>query len=732
MKITKKSFLFALLVCLPIISMMGNMKVGNNKYERRDYLGAIEQYKKTAEGNSNEKTVANAKYKIGECYSLLNEPKEAVSYLGEAIAGGVPTLEAYVLYGKNLLKMGEYARAKASFEEFDRLSPKDARIKNLIASCDFALKHSSKNPITPEQDLKGINTSEIEYGIGFYQDGIVYASVEQAKKGLSSRMYFSHGKDNFTSSRLVDMIKIRTGQNVGTFAIDTLDNILYYTRCNNNERDNCYIYTARYKKGKWKEKGALNIANRHANVAHPALSPDRQRLYFTANLEGGFGGTDIWYVTRNENGKWSKTPINVGSVVNTAGNEAFPYVVGNTLIFASDGHIGFGGYDLYSAQIDGKAVHKVQNLMKPINSSADDINLIVSEEKNEALLVSSRNISTKDDIFRFEGIFTSMMVSGHAYNNVTKEVLPNTQVVLSGMGKTHTTETNKDGYYYAFIEAGDLYKMFANAVGFLSDMAMIKAEKTTIGSFPVEQDFYLTPASMSISGRVYDMETNEPFINEDVLLLENGTLAQQTKTDITGRYSFTNLTNGKEYQVKVNKPNFLSITSKPFIYQEGDANNSSFDLASIPYGSDSFDPSGVGGVGGAGGMGNTSNVGGINGGRFAGREISINEIYYDFDNANLLPQSRFSLDKIILLLSSNPTLKLEFGSHTDTRGSAEYNLQLSNARAKSVVDYLIASGISRNRLSWKGYGKTNPVVKNAVTEEEHRLNRRTTFKIIER
>ena len=87
MKITKKSFLFALLVCLPIISMMGNMKVGNNKYERRDYLGAIEQYKKTAEGNSNEKTVANAKYKIGECYSLLNEPKEAVSYLGEAIAG---------------------------------------------------------------------------------------------------------------------------------------------------------------------------------------------------------------------------------------------------------------------------------------------------------------------------------------------------------------------------------------------------------------------------------------------------------------------------------------------------------------------------------------------------------------------------------------------------------------------------------------------------------------------
>lgn len=717
MKMNKRNFLFALLVFLPIISMMGNMKLGDNKFERRDYLRAIEQYKKSAEKSGNEKTVANAKFKMGECYSLLNEPTDAVSYLGEAIAGGVNDLEAYVLYGQNLLKLGEYMRAKAAFEEFDRLSPEDPRIKNLIASCDFALKHSSKNPITPEQDLKGINTSEIEYGIGFYQDGIVYASVEETKKGLSSRMYFTHGKDNFTSSRLVDMIKMRRGQNVGTFAIDTMDNVLYYTRCINNELDNCYIYTAIYKKGKWREKGVLNIGNRHANVSHPALSPDRKRLYFTAALDGGFGGADIWYVTRNENGKWNKTPINVGAIVNTAGNEAFPYVVSNTLIFASDGHIGFGGYDLYSAQIDGNAIHKVQNLMKPINSSTDDINLIVSEEKNEALLVSSRNITTKDDIFRFEGIFTSMMVSGHAYNDVTKEVIPNTQIVLSGKGKTQTAETNKDGYYYAFIEAGDLYKMFANAVGYLSDMAMIKAEKTTIGSFPVEQDFYLTPSSLSISGRVYDMETNEPFINEDVLLLENGTLAQQTKTDITGRYSFTNLTNGSEYQVKVNKPNFLSITSKPFLYTEGDASNSSLDLASIPYESTSLDGSGVGG---------------INGGRFADREISINEIYYDFDNANLLPQSRVSLDRIILLLSSNPTLKLEFGSHTDTRGSVDYNLQLSNARAKSVVDYLITSGISRYRLTWKGYGKSNPVVKNAVTEEEHRLNRRTTFKIIER
>lgn len=710
----------ALSVCL---TTMASNSSGDAKYLKHDYTGAIVEYQKSLKDSTKtsekaKKRVAYAKYRLGECHSFLNEPEEAVEYISDAILSGYDNAEAYLTYGKNLQKMGEYKRAKAAFDEYGRLNPGDKRTKNLQKSCEFAMRHSAKNPISPEQSLDGINTSGMEYGIGYYQNGLMYSTNTQTPKKVITNMYYTDSNDGYASSRPVDnMIKQKRGQNIGTFAIDSANNTLYYSRCLSNDEENYFIYKSVYddKKGKWRSKGVLHIGNRHTNATHPALSPDGRRLYFTSNCKGGYGGTDIWYIEKKANGKWNRKPVNAGAIVNTPGNEAFPYIVENTLIFASDNQVGFGGYDLYSAQIDGAAISGVQNLMRPVNSSFDDINLIVSEKANEAFLVSSRNPQNKDDIYRFEGIFSSMMVSGHVYNKKTSEPIGDAQIIINGMGKSQTVTTDVDGYYYAFIEAGDFYKLMASATGYLSDISMIKTEKSTIGTFPVEEDFYLSQAAMSISGRVYDLETNEPFINEDVFLLKNGNVIQQTKTDITGRYLFTDLENGQEYQVKVNKPNFLTISSKPFIYTEGDGNNNNFDLASISYSK-------------AAEKGYKSDE---TDGFQSGREIVINEIYYNFDSATLTAASKTSLDRIIMLLTSNPSLKLEFGSHTDLRGTDEYNLKLSEERAKSVVTYLVSNGISGARLSWKGYGKSKPIISNAVTEEEHRLNRRTTFKIIE-
>ncbi|MEE1183004.1 MAG: OmpA family protein, partial [Paludibacteraceae bacterium] len=114
------------------------------------------------------------------------------------------------------------------------------------------------------------------------------------------------------------------------------------------------------------------------------------------------------------------------------------------------------------------------------------------------------------------------------------------------------------------------------------------------------------------------------------------------------------------------------------------------------------------------------------------REVQLHDIYYNFDSAKLSSSSKASLDRIVMLLESNPTLKLEFGSHTDSRGTDQYNDELSWQRAKSVVDYLVQAGIAKDRLTWRGYGKRYPIIKNAVTEGEHRLNRRTTFIITDK
>jgi hypothetical protein len=164
--------------------------------------------------------------------------------------------------------------------------------------------------------------------------------------------------------------------------------------------------------------------------------------------------------------------------VNTSGNEAFPYVVENTLVFASDGHVGFGGYDLYSAQIDGASISDVRNLYRPINSSYDDINLILSKAKDEAYLVSSRQKETNDDIYAFKGVFSSTLISGHIYDKKTELPLADAQVIINGKNSSQTVQSDANGYYYAFVEAGDYHKLLVSSKGYLSDIAMVKTEKT--------------------------------------------------------------------------------------------------------------------------------------------------------------------------------------------------------------------------------------------------------------
>ena len=379
MKLNRISIIFCLLgLTMP---SFGSNITGNTEFLKRNYEGAIVEYKETLSNADSTKTdkEAFALYRIGECYSNINNPEEAVNYLNDAIISGYQKADAYLIYGKNLQKLGKYKLAKAAFEEVERLQPANPLVKNLKASCDFAMLYSSQNPISPEEYISGVNTSDLEYGIGFYKSGIIYATTSKSKDEYRSQMYFSDSSDDFSTSRSVDnMVKSGSKPNIGTFAVDTLNNIMYYTKCINNENNDCFIYYSVFKKDKWVNKGLLPIGDRHTDAAHPALSANGKRLYFTSNRAGGYGGSDIWYIEKKQNGKWDYTPINAGAVVNTAGNEAFPYVVANTLIFASDGGVGFGGYDLYSAIIDGKSISGVQNLYRPINSSFDDINIIVS------------------------------------------------------------------------------------------------------------------------------------------------------------------------------------------------------------------------------------------------------------------------------------------------------------------------------------------------------------------
>ncbi len=214
--------------------------------------------------------------------------------------------------------------------------------------------------------------------------------------------------------------------------------------------------------------------------------------------------------------------------------------------------------------------------------------------------------------------------------------------------------------------------------------------------------FYLTPIILTVKGNVKDVDGNGPLKGAVVVLTGSDGSVDSTLTDANGNYSFT-LDKNIDYKINVNTPQYFGdsrkLTTQGELYSKEFSKKGGYDydfsLLKIPK-----------------------------------EEITIDDIYYDYNSAVLRTESLSSLDKLVKLLDDSPEVQVLINSHSDERGDDKYNLKLSEERAKSVVDYLISKGINPSRLTSKGWGETALLVKKAQTEEEHQKNRRTTFKVV--
>lgn len=214
-------------------------------------------------------------------------------------------------------------------------------------------------------------------------------------------------------------------------------------------------------------------------------------------------------------------------------------------------------------------------------------------------------------------------------------------------------------------------------------------------------NFFLTPVNLTVKGRITDQDNGQPIAGVQVVLT-TATGSDTAYTNANGDYTF-NLDKDKDYKINVLTPGYfgdsrkLSTQGEKFSkeFSKATGNNYDFAIKRIPK-----------------------------------EEIKIEDIYYDYDSYNLREESKPSLDKLVKLLEDTPGALVQINSHTDERGKFDYNLKLSENRAKSVVDYLVSKGISAGRLSSKGFASSQPVVKGAKTEEEHQKNRRTTFQVL--
>lgn len=446
-------------------------------------------------------------------------------------------------------------------------------------------KDADKKPGSPKKYAKKINSKFNEASAVFTKDG--------------KTMYFT--RNNFKDGKI--------GKN-------------------KNEVITLKLYKANLVNNQWTNITELPFDNDQYSTAHPALSADEKTLYFASDMPGTFGESDLYKAEIKEDGSYG-TPINLGDSINTPGRETFPFVTDeNEIYFASDGHPGLGGLDVFVAEIPQDGVFKnIQNLGQPLNSGNDDFAYLIDTKTRTGYFTSNRN-------------------GGKGYD--------------------------------------DIYKF------------------TELRKLNCEQ---------ALTGIVTDLETNLPVADVQITLFDaDMTKIKTVSTDANGKYDFDKIECDQKYYVRADKVDYetnelpftsVKITENiyfPLLLKKR--------LVKIEEGTD-----------------------------LAGKKfLDIPIIYFNLDKSVVRKDATFELEKIIAMMNQYPKMKVDVRCHTDSRQTDEYNMKLSERRAKSTIAWLVKNGIDTTRLTSHGYGESKLINKCTdgikCTEEEHQANRRSEFIIV--
>ncbi len=410
-----KSYLFLIILFLSSGSLLyaqkSEINKGNKYFKQEEYFRALENYNIAKEKGAD--FSVDIQKRIAYCYYYLNDIDNAFNAFASLENELKP--EDYFIYASTIHKFGFYQGAVDWYEKAKKEGGANPiQVNELIKSCKWAEANSQLSDfrVTPSTLL----TFGQSFGIQYYKDGVVYSSASEAStKKLDKtgkeflNLYYSEVKDGsivegtsrpFSKNLMFDY-------HVGAISFTSDYKTMYYTKSVRVKggRSIIKIFSVNYQGNDWVNETELSINSDDYDVAHPAVSPDDKYLYFVSNMRGSMGGTDIYKVERKSNGGFG-TPVNLGREINTYGDERFPFISkNNKLYFASDGHIGFGGLDIFAAtKNESGNWGNVVNLMKPINSNYDDFGYVIDPKDSTRGFLSSNNFGdhTKDVIFIVE------------------------------------------------------------------------------------------------------------------------------------------------------------------------------------------------------------------------------------------------------------------------------------------------------------------------------------------
>lgn len=602
-------------VMLSLSSCKGpKLKEADEAYDRGEYYDAATIYRKLYNRYNRKEDAwlrGELAFQLGMCHLKLNQGNRATAAFQNAIRYEYEDTTVMLRLAQAQQREGQYAAAIKSYNEYLAIAPGSWEAQVGIRGCELAPQWKEEGsryivksfygsrradycPMYLDKNLDYIyfsstnekSTGELRSEITGTKKGDIYF-MKKDEKGVWSRPEVVDGGLNTEHD-----------EGAASFTPDGMT--MYLSRAVRQDWPTTVeIYTSTRSEAKWSAPQKFEItADTLSNYSDPAVSPDGEWLYFASDMPGGQGGTDIWRINlKDKHG----TLENLGPQINTPGNERFPRVRTDSLLyFSSDGHPGMGGLDLFVARLqprdeeDRTAMDRyvIENMGVPMNSAGDDFGITFGEGESGLFSSNRGDARGYDHIFRFVKPDLQIWISGYVLDK-DDEPVPNAVIRIVGDdGSNQKTASKPDGSFRFDLQRGVKYAMQASADGYLN----------------ARQEFESDSAEE-------DAEYNVDFI-----------LAAMFKAQI------------------------------------------------------------------------------------------IENIFYDFDKAVLRDESKLALDSMVMLMKEHPNIVIEMASHTDRVGSAKYNQGLSQRRAQSVVDYLIANGIPKERLKPAGYGESRP---KTVTKRIH-------------
>jgi peptidoglycan-associated lipoprotein len=489
----------------------------DNAYKYKQYYEAISLYKKAYSKVKNKVEKARIIFQTAECYRLTNDTKQAETWYKKAI--GVKYQDNLTtLYYADMLKANEkYEEAIVQYDAYKLLAPDDKRGASGSESCALAQQWKD-NPTRYEvENVKQFNTKEMDFATTYYDKKYKSLIFTSSRDGATGTEYDVNTGQNFSDLWLVAQDKkgtwstptslgenINTKFNEGAPCLNDKCNEMYFTRCGVEKKKelNCQIYLSKKKGTAWDVADIVPLGADTFTYGHPSLSADELTLYFASDMAGGYGGKDLWMVTRTKKTKpWDKA-VNLGNKINTEGDEMYPFIRDDgALFFASNGLLGMGGLDIFKVEKTGDKFGTPTNLKYPINSAGDDF-AIIFEGKLEKGYFSSNRKGGKgsDDIYSFYQPPLLFTLKGSICNDSSKttpkEMIKGAIITLSGSDGTIISDTTDELGAYEFTNTQFLtntsYEIKVESRGYFG----AKGKETTVSlerSKDFVHDFCLIP-----------------------------------------------------------------------------------------------------------------------------------------------------------------------------------------------------------------------------------------------